>query len=314
MINENGKIAPAPWVPYTRAGCDFGAVATANTVLENTAIDIPTVFGAELARGRRGRRRIPAQAFADFVGIGVHCAAGIAAVLDGEQRQARPAARRAGRLQRLQRPLRRQVRQPADQPERPDDRPQRQRHPGRHRPRRLPRLRRDGGDGLAVVRRADAGGRHPVTYAYISDAHDGHGTCGQHPLRLRAGRGRLRAAARTTTTWRSRSSSTASPPTASTSRTRCSSSPSTKATTSSATRPTPAGCDGVTTPCTYNRVGEINADLRADDLHPVRRHDAVLGALRRRADRLRQRHSRQPSDQTTRRPQPGTGDGRARTG
>ena len=31
MINENGKVAPAPWVPYTRAGCDFGAVATANT-------------------------------------------------------------------------------------------------------------------------------------------------------------------------------------------------------------------------------------------------------------------------------------------
>jgi hypothetical protein len=26
--------------------------------------------------------------------------------------------------------------------------------------------------------------------------------------------------------------------------------------------PTPTGCDGVTTPCTYNRVGEINADLR----------------------------------------------------
>jgi hypothetical protein len=26
--SENGNIAPAPWVPYTRAGCDFGAVAT----------------------------------------------------------------------------------------------------------------------------------------------------------------------------------------------------------------------------------------------------------------------------------------------
>jgi hypothetical protein len=26
--------------------------------------------------------------------------------------------------------------------------------------------------------------------------------------------------------------------------------------------PTPDGCDGVTTPCNYNRVGEINADLR----------------------------------------------------
>src|ERR671937_862543 len=36
MINEQGKIAPAPWVPYTRDGCDFGAVATANTILENT--------------------------------------------------------------------------------------------------------------------------------------------------------------------------------------------------------------------------------------------------------------------------------------
>src|SRR5437899_4693538 len=36
MINEKGKIAPAPWVPYTRAGCDVGSVATANTILQNT--------------------------------------------------------------------------------------------------------------------------------------------------------------------------------------------------------------------------------------------------------------------------------------
>jgi hypothetical protein len=77
MINEQGKIAPAPWVPFTRHGCDVGSIATANTVLENTAIDIPTVFGpgsdeaAEVAAN-------PAQAFADFVGIGVHCAQGSA--------------------------------------------------------------------------------------------------------------------------------------------------------------------------------------------------------------------------------------------
>src|SRR5207244_13039493 len=45
MINENGKVAPAPWVPYTRAGCSVGSVATANTILDNTGIDIPTVFG-----------------------------------------------------------------------------------------------------------------------------------------------------------------------------------------------------------------------------------------------------------------------------
>jgi len=46
MTTPDGKVAPAPWVSYTRAGCDFGSVSTANTILENTAIDIPTVFGA----------------------------------------------------------------------------------------------------------------------------------------------------------------------------------------------------------------------------------------------------------------------------
>src|SRR5262249_10065654 len=73
MINEQGKVAPAPWVPYTRAGCNFGAVATANTVLENTAIDIPTVFGANSPEAAEVKSN-PGQAFADFVGIGVHCA------------------------------------------------------------------------------------------------------------------------------------------------------------------------------------------------------------------------------------------------
>src|SRR5438132_8091909 len=75
MINENGHIAPAPWVPYTRAGCDVGAVATANTILENTGIDVPTVFGATSAEATEVSTN-PGQAFADFVGIGVHCAAG----------------------------------------------------------------------------------------------------------------------------------------------------------------------------------------------------------------------------------------------
>ena len=37
--------APAPWVPYTRAGCNVGEVGMSNTVLENLATDIPTVFG-----------------------------------------------------------------------------------------------------------------------------------------------------------------------------------------------------------------------------------------------------------------------------
>lgn len=35
MITTGGKNAPAPWVTYTRAGCDVGQVSMANTVLEN---------------------------------------------------------------------------------------------------------------------------------------------------------------------------------------------------------------------------------------------------------------------------------------
>src|SRR5436309_13863122 len=69
MINENGKVAPAPWVPSTRAGCDFGAVATANTILENTAIDVPTVFGPTSAEAAQVAADHPGssatQAFAD---------------------------------------------------------------------------------------------------------------------------------------------------------------------------------------------------------------------------------------------------------
>jgi hypothetical protein len=75
MLTAEGKNAPAPWVPYTRAGCNFGAVATANTILENIATDIPTVFGANSPEADEVKAN-PAQAFADFVGIGLHCAAG----------------------------------------------------------------------------------------------------------------------------------------------------------------------------------------------------------------------------------------------
>ena len=60
----------------------------------------------------------------------------------------------------------------------------------------------------------------------------------------------------------------------------------------------------------YNRVGEINADLRRDGQHAIRRHDAVLGPLGRCADRLRQRHIAQPSDRPGR-PQPRARDGSA---
>jgi len=73
MITKGGKNTPAPWVPYTRAGCNFGAVATANTVLENTAVDVGTVFGPNSIQEQEAKSN-PTLAAADFVGIGVHCA------------------------------------------------------------------------------------------------------------------------------------------------------------------------------------------------------------------------------------------------
>ena len=84
MVTQNGKNAPAPWVPFTRAGCNVGGVSTANIELENTSIDIPTVFGtgspeaieaAASAAAKRGTA-VAALAQTDFVGIAIHCAAG----------------------------------------------------------------------------------------------------------------------------------------------------------------------------------------------------------------------------------------------
>jgi hypothetical protein len=72
MLNEKGKNAPAPWVPYTRAGCDVGAVATANVVLENITVDVAKVFGPNSSQQQEVISN-PTLANADFVGIGVHC-------------------------------------------------------------------------------------------------------------------------------------------------------------------------------------------------------------------------------------------------
>jgi hypothetical protein len=73
LLTANGKNAPAPWVSYTRAGCNFGAVGLVDTVLENTTFDVPNVFGANSPEVAEAASN-PAQAAADFVGIGVHCA------------------------------------------------------------------------------------------------------------------------------------------------------------------------------------------------------------------------------------------------
>ena len=73
MIDESGKIAPAPWVPFTRAGCDVGVAAMANMELENADTDVITVFGANSPEAKEAKKN-PSQAEADFEGIAIHCA------------------------------------------------------------------------------------------------------------------------------------------------------------------------------------------------------------------------------------------------
>lgn len=75
--------APAPWVPFTRAGCDVGEVGTSNTVLENIATDVPTVFGPDSPQAAEVKAD-PAKATADLVGLAVHCAKGSAKCADGQ--------------------------------------------------------------------------------------------------------------------------------------------------------------------------------------------------------------------------------------
>ncbi|HLK91241.1 MAG TPA: hypothetical protein VKZ18_15190 [Polyangia bacterium] len=88
MVTPTGQNAPAPWVAYTRAGCDVGNVSTANAVLEtasaSTFSDVATVFGTsspQFAEAKASAAAASGTAAAnlaqtDFVGLAVHCAQG----------------------------------------------------------------------------------------------------------------------------------------------------------------------------------------------------------------------------------------------
>jgi hypothetical protein len=260
MINENGKIAPAPWVPFTRAGCNFGAVSTANTILENTAIDIPTVFGANSSEAAEVAAN-PAQGFADFVGIGVHCAQGSALCSDANHGRPDVLPDEPGGYTGYNGLFGAKYVNPQIHPNGPmtdlngnviQDATGHVGFPGF--------------DGMSatvslswVAQMQEAG--IPITYAYISDAHDGHGTAGEihfaygpgeagyvqqlkdYDLAFQKFFDRLAADGinRSNTLFVFTVD---------------------EGDHFVGDQPTPAGCDGVTTVCTYNRVGEINADLR----------------------------------------------------
>jgi hypothetical protein len=261
MINENGKIAPAPWVPFARAGCDFGAVATANTILENTAIDIPIVFGPNSEEAAEVAAN-PQQGFADFVGIGVHCAQGSA--LCAASSHARPdllpdePGGYSGFSGLFGAKYVNPVIKPTGGPMTDLNGNVIQDATGH--------IGFPGFDGMEatvslsfVAQMQEAG--VPVTYAYISDAHDGHGTSGNIHFAYGPGEAgyvqQLRDYDVAFQKFFDRL--TADGITG-------------KNTLFVFTvdegdhfvgdQPTPAGCDGVATACNYNRVGEINADLR----------------------------------------------------
>jgi len=266
MINENGKIAPAPWVPYTRAGCDVGQVATANTVLENTGIDIPTFFGPASAEAAQANADHPGQSatqtFADYIGIGVHCAQTTSSLCTTHPTNAHSdlLADEPGGYAGFNALMGAKYVDPAIKAGGPmtdldgnviEDQNGHVGFPGF-----------DGMEASVslswVAQMQEAG--VPITYAYVSDAHDGHGTAGDTHFAYGPGEqgyeDQLHAYDRAFGQFFSRLASDGI----------------NKSNTLFVftvdegdhfvgDAPTPAGCDGTTTPCTYNRVGEINGDL-----------------------------------------------------
>jgi outer membrane murein-binding lipoprotein Lpp len=276
MVNGDSgspKNTPAPWVPYTRAGCDFGATALANVVLENTGTgpngDMTKVFGTgspEWNEALASNAAPPGTAArnlaqTDFVGIAVHCGAGggICAgnpnarpdLLPDEPggyngfqglfgaKYVNPAINGgSATMQKLDgKPITDQFGQPG-----------------------FP-----GFDGLFasttlsyVAQMQEAG--IPITYGYISDAHDQHGVAGE----IHATRGpgeadyvqQLKAYDQAFAQFFVRLEADGI----------------NKSNTLFAftveegdhfagSAPTPAGCDGVNTPCHYSLVGEVNGNL-----------------------------------------------------
>jgi hypothetical protein len=70
---------PAPWVPFTRAGCDVGDVATVNQELENNRPDIADAFGASSPEAQQlaaDPDPYKDAETADYDGLAVHCAQG----------------------------------------------------------------------------------------------------------------------------------------------------------------------------------------------------------------------------------------------
>jgi len=266
MINENGKIAPAPWVPFTRAGCDVGQVSTANTILENTGIDIPSFFGPGSPEAIQAAGDSPGQSatqtFADYVGIGVHCTQGSLICGASTHAHADALPDEPGGYSGYQALMGARYVDPVIKPGAPMT------DLGGH-------VIKDqnnhigfpGFDGMTatvslswIAQMQEAG--IPVTYGYISDAHDDHGTAGNIHFAFGPGEAGYvqqlhdydlafqqffdRLAADGINKSNTLFLFTVD-----------------EGDHFAGDQPNNPGCDGISTACTYNRVGEINANLSA---------------------------------------------------
>jgi hypothetical protein len=253
MITPDGKNTPAPWVPYTRAGCNVGQVATANTVLENIATDIPTVFGAGSPQAQEVASN-PGQAFADFVGIGVHCALDDALCSAGNGGASDMLPDEPGGYSGYKALFGHKYVAPqlSAAPLTDLDGNVIQDTKGH--------IGFPGFDGMAAtvsLSYVAAMQEHgiPITYAYISDAHDAHpsgpaygpGQAG-YVAALKAYDTAFGKFFQRLETDGINKSNTLFVFT------------SDEGDHFSGGEPSPAGCDGVTTPCTYSKIGEVNAN------------------------------------------------------
>jgi arylsulfatase A-like enzyme len=64
LVNEKGLNAPAPWPAFTRAGCDVGVFSLNGLAIENNT-DIANIFGSTVASTAQNQ---------DYLGIAIHCA------------------------------------------------------------------------------------------------------------------------------------------------------------------------------------------------------------------------------------------------
>jgi hypothetical protein len=77
MVSDGGQTTTPPWLLFTHAGCNVGGVSAANIELENTSTaaagDMTRVFGVGSPEWNEAAAN-PTLAQADFVGIAIHCA------------------------------------------------------------------------------------------------------------------------------------------------------------------------------------------------------------------------------------------------